>query len=49
MVTLDSRLDQRTRFYLLSYGADLEVLEPEEVRQWLRGQAERIVKTYRPK
>ncbi|MEG1906382.1 MAG: YafY family protein [Gordonibacter sp.] len=49
VVTLDSRLDQRTRFYLLSYGADLEVLEPEEVRQWLRGQAERIVKTYRPK
>ncbi|MEG1434430.1 MAG: YafY family protein [Gordonibacter sp.] len=49
VVTLDSRLDQRTRFYLLSYGADLEVLEPEEVRQWLRGQAERIVKTYRLK
>ncbi|MEG2357094.1 MAG: WYL domain-containing protein, partial [Clostridia bacterium] len=49
LVTLESRLDQRTRFYLLSYGAGLEVLEPEELRQWLCAQAQEIVETYRPK
>ncbi|MEG2747328.1 MAG: YafY family protein [Gordonibacter sp.] len=49
LVTLESRLDKRTRFYLLSYGAGLEVLEPEELRQWLCAQAQEIAKTYRPK
>lgn len=48
VVNLNSRLDQRTRFYLLSYGANLEVLEPPELRQWLHVQAQKIEETYRP-
>ncbi|MPN56125.1 hypothetical protein SDC9_203811 [bioreactor metagenome] len=49
LVQLESRLDQRTRFYLLSYGAELEVLEPSELRRWLHVQAQKIVETYRAK
>ncbi len=46
LVTLDSKLDERTRFYLLSFGAGLEVVEPNELREWMSNQAREISETY---
>lgn len=46
-VRLSCTLDERTRLYLLSFGASLEVLEPHELRTWLREQAKRVADIYR--
>ena len=46
-VRLSCTLDERTRFYLLSFGSTLEVLEPHDLRTWLREQAKRVADIYR--
>lgn len=46
-VALSCELNDRTRFYLLSFGATLEVVEPSDLRQWLKEQAERVAAVYR--
>lgn len=45
-VRLSCTLDERTRFYLLSFGSTLEVLEPHDLRTWLREQAKRVADIY---
>ncbi|WP_139650539.1 helix-turn-helix transcriptional regulator [Raoultibacter phocaeensis] len=46
-VALACTLDERTRFYLLSFGSMVEVLAPAEARQWLIDEAQRIANRYR--
>lgn len=46
-VTLACSLDERTRFYLLSFGSTLEVIEPQSLRAWLEDQALRVAEIYR--
>ena len=46
-VTLTCSLDERTRFYLLSFGSHLEAIEPADLRNWLREQAQQVADTYR--
>lgn len=45
-VTLACDIGERTRSYLLSFGPLLEVLEPADVRAWLRKQAEAVARRY---
>lgn len=47
-VDLVCDINERTRYYLLSFGLLLEVLEPINVRVWLREQAEAVARTYSP-
>ena len=37
---------KRQRYYLLSFGELLEVLEPADVRAWLREQAQAVARRY---
>lgn len=46
-VSLSCELNDRTRLYLLSFGAALVVIEPNDLRQWLKRQAERVAERYR--
>lgn len=46
LVETKHTLNERTRFYLLSYGADLEVLRPSSVRDWLKEQARSVADIY---
>ena len=39
-------ITERTRYYLLSFGPLLEVLEPPDVRTWLLKHAEAVARTY---
>lgn len=48
-VTLECSINDRTRYYLLSFGPLLEVLEPADVRGWLREKATAVAETYEPK
>ena len=43
-VTLACDIGERTRSYLLSFGPLLEVLEPADVRAWLREQGEAVAR-----
>lgn len=45
-VSLECTLTERTRYYLLSFGPLLEVLEPADVRTWLRDQARVVAARY---
>lgn len=47
LVDLTCAINERTRHYLLSFGALLEVLEPADLRDWLRMQAEAIAYRYK--
>lgn len=47
LVTLDCMLDDRTRHHFLSYGVDVEVLEPESLRMWIAGIANDLTHLYR--
>ena len=46
LVTLTCDITERTRYYLLSFGPLLEVLEPPDVRAWLLKHAEAVARTY---
>ena len=46
LVTLVCDINERTRYYLLSFGELLEVLEPADVRAWLREQAQAVARRY---
>ena len=46
LVTLTCNITERTRYYLLSFGPLLEVLEPPDVRTWLLKHAEAVARTY---
>ena len=46
LVTLVCDIGERTRYYLLSFGELLEVLEPADVRAWLREQAQAVARRY---
>lgn len=46
LVTLACDIGERTRSYLLSFGPLLEVLEPADVRAWLRDRAQAVVQRY---
>ena len=46
LVTLVCDIGERTRYYLLSFGELLEVLEPADVRAWLREQGEAVAQRY---
>ena len=46
LVTLVCDIGERTRYYLLSFGELLEVLEPADVRAWLREQGEAVARRY---
>ena len=46
LVTLSCNITERTRYYLLSFGPLLEVLEPPDVRTWLLKHAEAVARTY---
>lgn len=46
LVETEHTLNDRTRFYLLSYGAELEVLAPNSVRSWLKEQAKSVAAIY---
>ena len=48
LVTLTCNITERTRYYLLSFGPLLEVLEPPDVRTWLLKHAEAVARTYAP-
>lgn len=45
-VDLVCDINERTRYYLLSFGPLLEVLEPVDVRSWLHEQAQAVVRRY---
>ena len=45
-VVLDCSITERTRYYLLSFGPLLEVLEPPDLRTWLRTQAAAVARRY---
>lgn len=45
-VTLNTSINQQTHYYLLSYGSDLEILEPSFLRTWIREQAQKIIEQY---
>lgn len=45
-VTLHPELTDRARHYLLSFGADLFVEEPAELREWIRRKAAAILRRY---
>ena len=45
-MTLVCDIGERTRYYLLSFGELLEVLEPADVRAWLREQGEAVAQRY---
>lgn len=46
LVTLTCNITERTRYYLLSFGPLLEVLEPPDVRAWLLKHVEAMARTY---
>ncbi|MEG0504204.1 MAG: WYL domain-containing protein, partial [Raoultibacter sp.] len=46
LVEIDCNIDDRTRYYLLSFGSNLEVLEPASVRTWITEQAQSIAALY---
>ena len=46
LVTLTCDITERTRYYLLSFGPLLEVLEPPDVRAWLFKHAEAMARAY---
>ena len=46
LVTLTCNITERTRYYLLSFGPLLEVLEPPDVRTWLLKHAEAMARAY---
>ena len=46
LVTLTCDITERTRYYLLSFGPLLEVLEPPDVRTWLLKHAEAVARPY---
>lgn len=45
-VTLHTELTDRARHYLLSFGANLFVEEPAELREWIRREAAAILRRY---
>lgn len=45
-VTASCDITERMQFYLLSFGARLEVEEPSDVREWLKSQAEAVARIY---
>ena len=47
-VALECSINDRTRYYLLSFGPLLEVLEPADMRGWLREKAAAVVERYEP-
>ena len=46
LVTLTCNITERTRYYLLSFGPLLEVLEQPDVRAWLLKHVEAMARTY---
>ena len=47
-VELTCAINERMRYYLLSFGSLLEVIEPADLHAWLHDQARRIAATYEP-
>lgn len=45
-VELCCHITERMLFYLLSFGSRLEVEEPQDVREWLRTEAQAVTGTY---
>lgn len=45
-VTLNTETTNRSRHYLLSFGSDLYVEEPADLREWMRQEAAAIVRRY---
>ena len=46
VVELDCNLDVRVRQHLLTFGSDLEVVEPPSLRTWLADQARNLASLY---
>lgn len=45
-VTVETNLDQRTHYYLLSFGSSMEVLEPARIREWIFRESQKVSEKY---